>query len=90
VRYAAFRKLSKGLAGGSFTIEHGSDDVRLISKSDDFTWTRIVNDTKIHSKPVKKLGFVESSYLRHDEMLGSGKAWHRIVRSQVVAIHKPA
>jgi len=36
VRLAAFRKLSKGLAGGSFTAEHGSDNVRNMAE---FTWT---------------------------------------------------
>jgi hypothetical protein len=51
--------LSKGLAGGSFTIEHGSDDVRLISKSDDFTCTGVVSDAKVYIKPVQNLGFQE-------------------------------
>jgi hypothetical protein len=39
VRQAALRKLSKGLAGGSFTVEHDSDGVRwMLSKPREFTW----------------------------------------------------
>ena len=49
VRLAAFRKLSKGLAGGSFTAEHGSDDVRNMAG---FTWTNADCENNIHDNSI--------------------------------------